>query len=43
MHSDDVPSRVFRTTLKSMGRISFPNGKEWEILLGKVFYWVVAL
>ena len=26
-----------------MGRISLPNGGEWEILLGRIFYWVVGI
>ena len=40
---DDVPSRVFQIALKVMCRISLPNRSEWEILLGRTFYWVVGI
>ena len=35
---DDVPSKVFQIALRGMGRISLPDGGEWEILLGRIFY-----
>ena len=38
-----MPSRIFQITLRGMGRISLPNGGEWEILLGRIFYWVVGI
>ena len=44
IQNDDVPSdRVFQITLNAMVRISLPNGEEWEILLGRSFYWLVNI
>ena len=40
---DDVPSRVFQIALRGVGKISLPNGGEWEILLGRISYCLVGI
>ena len=43
MNNDYVPTRVFQIKLRSLGRISLPNGEEQKILVGRSFYWVVGI